>query len=256
MKKLFQPSSIGAIFIMIVLFGLIAQPLSAQEYKGYKRKAKGGHLQAGSWSLQFQIRNNFTLDDFQGALISCKRHYTPQSAIRLGLGLNGSISDDSRESTSTAPGGSKRINNLDADLDNQAFNLTVQYLNYPSPGARIKTFFGIGPMVGFDRRKDKSMTYSEIIFDDTLVSRSSVEFRENLRRTWSVGLSGVLGVEWFFSRKLSLLAEYGASFVYEWRKSTSSRWNSETAGSTEGEDTESTLRFNSSAVKFGLSVYL
>jgi hypothetical protein len=53
----------------------------------------------GKYALQFQISENFTLSDFQGAILSGKYHLGKRSAIRLGLSINFDDSDSDREIT-------------------------------------------------------------------------------------------------------------------------------------------------------------
>ena len=54
---------------------------------------KTNSLEKGSWSLQFQISENFTLQSFQGSMISTKYHFTEKSALRTGLSISGRSSD-------------------------------------------------------------------------------------------------------------------------------------------------------------------
>ncbi len=79
---------------------------------------------------------------------------------------------------------------------------------------------------------------------------------------WGTGAAGVLGIEWFASRWLSLHADYNESFQYRWGSTTSSEddrsstysnyipYHSNSAGSTKG------WILNSSGVGFGLNIYL
>ena len=44
-------------------------------------------LVGGAWALQFRVSENFTLSTFEGSVVSLKRHYSPSTALRLGVSL-------------------------------------------------------------------------------------------------------------------------------------------------------------------------
>ena len=47
------------------------------------------YLNAGLWSIQFGIAENFTLRSFNGSTFSGKYQFTDKSALRLGITMNG-----------------------------------------------------------------------------------------------------------------------------------------------------------------------
>ena len=58
----------------LTLLFLIILPLSAAAQDD-------SALQPGAWALQFQVTENFTLDDFQGSVVSVKYHSSAKSAL-------------------------------------------------------------------------------------------------------------------------------------------------------------------------------
>lgn len=55
-------------------------------------------LLKGAWALQFQINNNFSVSSFQGSTLSAKRHFSNKKAMRFGVSLSGSISEQDQSS--------------------------------------------------------------------------------------------------------------------------------------------------------------
>ena len=128
-------------------------------------------LEEGSWALLFQIPDVPALDFFEGFL-AMKYHLSEQTALRFGIGGNGSTADNQ-------------------DGLQYALNLQTQYFLYPHEVGDVNFYLGAGPRVG--------LSYSRL-------EVSEGEIRQ--RRT-SFGITGRLGVEWFATKSISLLGEYG-----------------------------------------------
>ena len=129
-------------------------------------------LQEGSWALLFQIQDVPALDFFEGFL-AMKHHLSDQTALRFGIGGNATTAND-------------------RDGLQYAFSLQTQYFIYPQEAADVNFYLGAGPRVG--------LNFSRLeVSNDEIVRQ---------RRT-SLGITGRLGVEWFATRSISLLGEYG-----------------------------------------------
>ena len=231
-------------FGYIIVFIAINCPpnnfLFAQENK------RENSLETGAWALQFQITRNFTLSRFEGSVISAKRHFSDKKSLRFGLSLNASISDNEQNLTQSASDTLRQIVKADADNDTQNIELSVQYVVYPSPAKEVNLFLGVGPMVGFNRRKSK--TDSERGIPNPVESTSQMTSKQ-----WSIGVSAILGAEWFATKSISFLAEYGLSLNYIWLKD--SRKDSTAGVVTESENKSKFFNLSATSVKFGLSVY-
>jgi hypothetical protein len=193
--------------------------------------------------LQFQINNNFSLSSFQGATLSAKRHFSNKKAIRLGISLGGGVSDVEDQSNITGATFGRSGNG-------QSIGINAQYTIYPSPDKSVNVFFGAGPIVGFSR-SSSTITSTPDSFSST---RNKAE-----ETTWSAGISGILGVEWFATRNISFIAEYASSLGYNSsnRKETAEQKTntSDYIMTNEIERHTKGFQFNPNAVKFGLSVY-
>lgn len=239
MKK--SNSMIAPLFLLPLFFLFVT--LSGNAFSQTKENEENSNcpLHEGSWALQFQVGENFSLSAFEGFGISTKRHYSDNSAVRYGVFLNGSI-----EKTDFGYSGSRTDNQ---NLEMESVNLTAVYLYYPNPENIIKFFYGAGPSITYSHRKN---IYEQKLNGELVRTLERDETRSN---QFGVGLQCVLGVEWFFSRNLSLHAEYSMDMEYGNEKT-------ETTSLTEGASLNETttnkdyFHLNQGGVTLGLSIYL
>ncbi len=211
-----------------------------------KGKGKRRHsLDKGIHALQFEIENDFDLSSFQGSTISFKKHTSDHSAYRVGLSTSFSSSDQTRdqyENGESVP--------YARETKTNSFSATVnlQKVFYRSPASTaIHLFYGLGPKLGFSHSGSDSRIDS---------SPSAISDRHSDRDAWTFGLSGVLGVEWFASRDISFLAEYGSALQYDYSKRTDEQTiYGQTTDRNLIKEKSDGFSLNSSAVKFGLSAY-
>ncbi len=90
-------------------------------------------LKAGAWALQFQITQDFTLNAFQGLLLSAKNHFTNRSAIRFGVGFSATSSDVDNLNRQLAADTLREERENVSNGNSQSFDFAVQYLLYTSP---------------------------------------------------------------------------------------------------------------------------
>lgn len=205
----------------------------------------------GIWAVQFQLTQNFTLAPFQGALLSLKRHWSPATAIRMGL--DGTLSvveqqDETRRSTAdtTVSHGKRQV-----DDRRHQMGVIVQYVQYRSPRASVSLFWGTGPLMRWGR------TSVETTDGDTVGTASSTRRATSTNRTWSAGVSGVLGTEWWVTPRLSVLAEYGIAVEYESGRTKSTaqqQLGASPASTVEAEGARRSFRITPLMVKAGVSV--
>lgn len=222
---------------------LLAASALAQESEE-ARNNRNNSLTEGAWAFQFEIVGdlfNLDLRNLYGTTLAVKKHTSNSSALRIGLGLGFNLSDQDR--TSEQDG--ETVNQLDIDRNSQSVNIVIQKIFYPAPTADVNLFYGLGPKVGFSHEKN------------TNEYQSPTRVIKHEEYSWSVGVSGVLGVEWFPTRSISLLAEYGSNLQYSWQKQTSKHLlpdYNDTDLSVSEVKTKS-FSIGTSSVKVGLSVY-
>ncbi len=212
------------------------------------RHNRNNSLAKGARAFQFEIVGdlfNLDLRNLFGTTLALKKQTSDGSAMRIGLGVGFNLSDQDR--TSEVREDSITQSQTDYDRNGQSVNIVIQKIFYPAPTADVNFFYGLGPLASFGH--DKSAQEDLRPWTRTTSTETY---------SWSVGVAGVLGVEWFPTRSISLLAEYGSDMRYKWeeRKVESSRTYPD--GTTIGqvsEDKSKGLSLSTTSVKVGLSVY-
>ena len=209
---------------VLVLCPLLVAPVAASADEADRNSLKSEAL-----ALQFRINENFTVGSFKGTLISVKRHMSDKSAFRAGITFD-LQSSDSEVMTfgSVVPRKESREMYLT--------RIDLQYLRYPSPASAVNLFLGTGPFFSYGRSE---------------IHRIEPNDSKQISMSWSLGLGGVVGAEWFPFRSLGVHAEYGLSLAYGSVTNTT-----EVLGGTPflTESTDS-WTFSGESVLFGLSVY-
>jgi len=193
---------------------------------------------AGKYALQFQISQNFTLSNFLGSVISGKYNCSNTSAIRVGFDFTTTMGNQSNANHDFYTGYSS--NSL-SENNTQSIGLVAQYLWEAPLGDNIKFYYGVGPKLGIGFSKQ---TYAGSS------TSSSYSYQKYINKNISAGFLGSAGVEWFFSKKMSLCAEYGISYLYNYTKNSNN-------SNTSMEQTVRTYSYSlrGDNVRFGLSVY-
>lgn len=110
---------------------------------------------------------------FYEGMLALKYHIAADKAFRFGLGGNASTNRDREDFHGGIAG-------------------QVHYLLYLRPEREVKFYLGAGPYVGYDR------------------SRRNMDLQPPQRaQRWTLGIGGRLGTEWFATKSISVLAEYG-----------------------------------------------
>ena len=206
-------------------------------------------LAKGAWALQFEIMQgsqNFTLQPFQGFLLSAKHHWSEHRALRFGLDLSASLTSSDRHDT-FRDATQVQVNVATRDDNAQSTGVSLQYLAYPRPGAAVNLYFAVGPSFRFSR------AHSEAEVEPGPSSPGTVSTQN--RHSWAPGVSGAVGVEWFAARWLSLLAEYGAGAEYFSQKDTALDVTQNPTQRSERVLSQHGFRFDQTRMKLGLSIY-
>lgn len=197
------------------------------------------------WALQFAINQNFTLNTFQGSLISLKKNLGESYAIRFGISpFYNSGSRDQDRVISNANGDSTISTTKDASQFEGG--LELQFIWIFKPKNNLNFYTGVGPSLLYDKEK---ATMKD--------KKSTIEMGNVDIKSFGVGLSGLAGVEWRVSKAIGVHAEYRCHFVYqtidEKQKGTVYDWDYNPPKSQTTKT--SSLFFSGDGVRFGLSVY-
>jgi hypothetical protein len=198
----------------------------------------------GKYALQFQISENFTLSNFQGAILSGKYQLGKTSAVRLGISLNFDDSSLDEQETIIDTLNPNNESKKNSEGNSVGFTVNSQYIAYLVSTNDVGFYIGSGPTFSF-RNYDTESKYSYNSLDDRNTSYSD-DF-------YSIGLDAIAGVEWSFYKNMSLSAEYGIKFYYYHG---TEKWtaNYEYATRTD-ERTREGIELTANYVNFGISVY-
>lgn len=205
-----QDSAVGSVALFMSAFLILFSSIcfGQEDTASTAGSSSENPLRAGAKALQFQILEDFRLGSFDGSVISLKTQRSARTAIRIGVTISGHLRNgdyDTDDQTS-----STRNSFEDEDENGMAVTLNIQRLTYRTSYKDANLFWGIGPTFTYWRLKsdDSTITYQG--------SAAHVEGHTQRSYSLSGGITGLVGVEWFMSKSLSLTAEYGLVVKYEY----------------------------------------
>lgn len=145
-----------------------------------------------TWSVQAFVTDSFDLENPGLLAVSLKHQFTKSIAVRAGVYV--ARDTDTREFIYVLS-------------ENNTNGFGANFLYYPVQTKAPKFYLAAGSFVFL---KDSEGTYS---FAGSLQERRS-------STSTILGFSGLLGIEWFPVKQLSLFAEYGLEFHWSDRKTT------------------------------------
>jgi hypothetical protein len=228
----------------VLVIILCTSSLYAQDSLSVIGKFIGGH----SWTMDFGISSNLTLNNFKGAAISLSDFISDYQKYRLEVSTAFSNSSGDQSGNQYSADTLSNNSSGNSDYNSNSIQMTLQYITYATPKAQTSIYFGVGPFVGLSWSKNNSNSSSTSV--DFSQSQSSSTSSSS---SYFVGVLGSIGVEWFFSEHISLHAEYGLSAQYNWGSSQSNSNNQVTYNSIYSY-TSNSYRSNSSNTSKGWSV--
>lgn len=169
--------------------GWVAVVLAAMVMGAAGAYAQDTALGTSSWSLEFGTSLGASGDEFSE--IALRRHLSERSALRIGLGgnVNGSEGDGTETQTPNPTIDVMRINTF------YNYQVSLQWVHYAAVMDRVAAQFGIGPVLEVFRNHNRNTEQFG------LPGFNESEFRSD---EMLYGLDLSLGVDWFFTRRLSL----------------------------------------------------
>jgi hypothetical protein len=200
-------------------------------------------LTDSSRAVMCQIGSDFTLQSFQGLGLQYKYHYSALTALRFGISL--SMSGNKTENNDNYIYSDTTTSSTTEGIVYHAYNTRVQALiiKYLEPKTDIHLFFGAGPTVAYAWSNQS---------DGRSNSTSTIEYHSE---TFSAGLVGVAGTEWFATRTISLFAEYDASLYYSHTSQRNSSYNSSPVYNSSYEAVRNSWNLSNDGIRMGLSLY-
>ncbi len=189
------------------------------------------------WALQFQIDKSTFLTAFNGSTISVMKKIDDSRSWRVGISLNGSMSDNKEKQYLKSD---SLVSSMNTNLNTINLQLSFQYLLKKRIHKNVNCYYGLGPTFLFDGNIFKIKDYPEYNYPDY----------KNTNSSYGAGLSGVIGAEWWFHEFICFTAEYNSAFIY--KKAVSIQENL----SNRSKLTRNQISLISSPVRFGVTVVL
>lgn len=238
-----------SLFAIVLFLAFTGWQLNAQT-----QTSSDENLSDSSRALQFQIGSNFNLSSFQGTVFSYKHHLSKTTALRIGLSVSlyNNNSDNSLTGFSIQGDSLYQKSKGNNDKNTNSIQLSTQHIWYINPGAKFLLYGGAGPFFRYEFMSDKSESINSIPYGGLGTSPTKT-VTETTSKFFVPGLMGVLGVEWFATKGISLTAEYGLQVSYTWGKIETKNTSSYSIASSSTK--QEGWNMGGSNVKLGLSVY-
>ncbi len=198
--------------------------------------------------MQFSVHPTYGLRSFNGGLISAKYHFSNRLAFRFGLDASIRTSDDTRKRKSFLEDTLRLSSQYTiSDARNNVLFVST-FLYYFNPLAQFKFYAGIGPVFGIQHRSESKGLRDHP--QGTTQSQNSTLYQ--------AGVQTEYGLEWFFLKNMSLLAQYGFRALYGWyRNEQKTEYNYSDGRKENTNDTINGTRYylSSGIAQFGLSIY-
>jgi hypothetical protein len=247
-KSLFNSGCTTMLIAVFCFAIMIASIASAQEGESDAPAPKHS-LKDGAWALQFQLGSAFSQRSYDDVVIFAKYHLSDKGAIRLGIDIDGDRDFGTLSSHRGKPPDDTLYSSSRHNMNRQGVNLISEYIKYTQIDPQLHFFLGAGPTFGFFRSKwedNQRATYPPI-------PRSSIRKWEQY--DWSVGISGVLGAEWFPTKRIGVIAEYGVSFDYRYQMRKSEIIGDSPTKSSRYREHMNYFSLDLLAAKIGIAVY-
>lgn len=160
------------VLTFLIISVIFVQPGNAQEseQQSKQQKERQNALDAKTWSLLYGINGLLQFHSINGT-IAAKYHVTPNKAFRFGVGIN--VWDSEANSSSRT-----RI------------LLELNLLKYPDITREVIFYYGFGPVLDFSHFGSNA---------------SDASRGQNIT---GLGLTGIVGSEWFATKHISVFVEY------------------------------------------------
>lgn len=204
------------------------------------------------WTFQISLDQQFNSDedfDFSGVEFAFSRFVSSKSALRFSLGVgerNRTFGDDILFQSE----GMDFMFDTFRGMDFTSASLALQYLTYSSPRPVPRLYFGFGPRLSFNETAP-DIVVTGIYYPYDWVTAVGVDNNSMV----SAGIAGTIGMEFFFGRNVSLLAEYGISVENRWYLFDIDYYDDWGYRFTETESFSDGIHVDASHIKLGVALY-
>jgi len=188
---------------------------------------------ANQWALLFGVNDNFSIGRLSGSTAAIMVHVTPRLALRFDVSLSAQKISDENSITDWSAA-------LTKDFDIQTSQIRTEFylhaLRYRLSESPFKLYFGAGPYWGVYNNRIQRKTDN--------ISETNSDLR--------LGISGLLGVEWFAHEYVGIFGEYQSVAAYIHQKTVRDDTQNTNVDS---EYRKQGVQLFASRVKVGLAIY-
>ena len=159
-------------------------------------------IEKGQKAILFGYTGDFKLSSFSGSTIAFKYHASESYSLRLSLSAyeHWRNQQDYRK-YETTPDYDYYHREQDIRAD---FTLKLQYIKCRDSVKPIALYYGLGPSLGYQ------YSHRDNTSDEPYNRYESYVFE------YSLGIHGIVGIEWIVTDSISILGEYESGYSYVW----------------------------------------
>lgn len=199
-------------------------------------------LRGGKWAIQFELGSYINPNYFEAVMFAVKPVLNKHFAAKFGVSYDFSNNDGNDKSNGqTSPSESKN--------ENATLIANLQY--YFNPQDEVVFYTGLGSIYKYNRSK-YDYFYSSSNSGNLFTHKYNTS-----EKKWSAGAIGMVGIEWFLSPRISIIAEYDVTltfgkYEYVQTERSNSIYENTISVKTEYDDIND---FSFNIAKLGVSVY-
>ncbi len=167
-------------------------------------------------------KNQFQFHLINGYSLSYLNSFSEESALRFRVNVDISTDGSDSDGSYTNQFGAnynRNSNSSDHNGNRQHLDFSAQYIFYPVRQSFFRIFVGIGPFLSLNRVFSKqTFTQATIYQQPYFWDNSDDSLLRRLYYSFNLGVRGVIGVECYINKQISLVGEYDIYGSYGWNK--------------------------------------
>ena len=199
-------------------------------------------------SLIFGVGENFTLGSFSGSSIAYQKNVSNKKVIRLSMSVDSENYDYRSTIDQYENENDFYYNDTEIETNTTHIDITFLMLRYSEPNGKISRYLGLGPHVDIYQRIHSDTEYAH---NDWMPEESEYNYSTD-ELHYGLGVTAVLGIEWFINPQISFLAEYSQSLTLN---KIEDNIESSSYNDTEQETRINDISFTDNPVRMGISFY-
>jgi hypothetical protein len=186
---------------------------------GIEIETKHDPLRANRWSLILKsgISNDYDVTFLSNQDVTFKYHFSPIHAVRMDVSYAGKARFPQRYISRNLENGTSYYPETRTDVEgtNQEyyFSSSFLYIDYKRIKEPVKFYYGAGILAFVDSYMNDTKTYSNL--NEAGIRGPEIASRNQSTISTGAGIAGLIGIEYFFTDYMSVIAEYNTALYYQ-----------------------------------------